>query len=238
MSWERREIYVEDKKAISTFSSRVYGWMAIGLSLTAFVTFFLMQTGLYKAMAPFSLFWVLGTLGIAFGFNAAIKNAGIGLVIGMFLAYSFLEGMLFGTILPVYAAAFGGSIIWVAFATAALIFFLAMVYGLTTRSDLTRMGQILSLGVLGLVGMSLLMLVLSFFMQVTWLHLVISYLGLGIFVGLTAFDAQKIRAMSTQVDANSVMGYKLSMVMAMRMYINVIMIFWYLLQIFASSNRK
>lgn len=237
MSWERREVYVEDKKTISTFSARVYGWMAIGLSLTAFVTFFLMRTGLYQAMLPFTMFWVIGTLVIALGFNAAVKNAGIGLVIGLFLAYSFLEGMLFGTILPSYAAAYGGGIIWVAFASAALIFFLAMAYGLTTNADLTQMGRILSLGLIGLIAMSVLMLILSFFMQITWLHLAISYLGLGIFVGLTAFDAQKIRAMSTQVDANSVMGYKLSMVMALRMYINVIMIFWYLLQIF-SSNRK
>lgn len=237
MSWERREVYVEDKKSLSTFSARVYGWMAMGLGVTAFVTFFLMHTGLYRVMAPLSLFWVIGTLGIAFGFNAAVKNAGIGLVAGLFLAYSVLQGMLFGTILPAYASAFGGGIIWVAFASAAVIFLLAMAYGLTTNSDLTKMGRILSFGVIGLIAMSLLMLVLSFFMQVTFLHLMISYVGLAIFVGLTAFDAQKIRAMSTQVDANSVIGYKLSIVMALSMYINVIMIFWYLLQIF-SSNRK
>ena len=73
-------------------------------------------------------------------------------------------------------------------------------------------------------------------MNLTIFHLVICYLGLVIFVGLTACDAQTIRAMSMQVDINSVASYKLSMVMALRMYINVIMIFWYLLQIFTSRR--
>ena len=78
---------------------------------------------------------------------------------------------------------------------------------------------------------------MSFFMDVTWFMLLISYLGLGIFVGLTAYDAQTIRKLSYQAGANSAMSNKLALMMSLKMYTNVIMIFWYLLQIFSMGRR-
>jgi len=91
---------------------------------------------------------------------------------------------------------------------------------------------------MGLVAITLLYMVLSMFMPMTGMMLIISYFGLVIFVGLTAYDANQIRKMSAQVDGYSVMSCKLSLVMALRMYINVIMVFWYLLQIFSSSSKR
>ena len=135
------------------------------------------------------------------------------------------------------AHAYGGEIIWSAFATASVIFAIAVGYGVFTKSDLTSLGKILMIAVMGLFAVTLLYFVLSFFMNLTWLHLVISYIGRGIFVGLTAYDAQQIRYMSVQVSGDSVAGAKMSLLMALKMYINVVMIFWYLLQIFASGKR-
>jgi len=79
---------------------------------------------------------------------------------------------------------------------------------------------------------------MSFFVPMSGMVLLISYLGLVIFVGLTAYDAQAIRRMSYQVDGNSLVGAKLSLMMALKMYLNVIMIFWYLLQILSHSSRR
>src|SRR5206468_4224245 len=123
-----------------------------------------------------------------------------------------------------------------AFGTAGLLFCTAALYGVMTRADLTQLGRILTIGLIGLVAVSLLYFVLSFFVQVTWLQLLISYVGLIIFVGLTAYDAQQIRAMALQVGGQSALAHKLSLVMALRMYVNVVMIFWYLLQIFAAGR--
>ena len=81
-------------------------------------------------------------------------------------------------------------------------------------------------------------LILSFFMHLPMMHLMISYLGLIIFVGLTAYDAQAIRRISAQVDGNGTIAAKMSLMMALKMYLNVIMIFWYLLQIFAAGRRR
>jgi uncharacterized protein len=232
--------YVLDPRqaqAVGTFSSRVYGWMAMGLGVTASVAYFIFKTGLFVTLMPFWWIWALATFGVAMGFNASIQRFSIGGVIGMFMTYAGLQGIMFGTILPAFAAAFGGQVIWLAFVTAASIFLLAMAYGMFTKNDLTSLGRILAFALIGLIVVSVLFMVLSFFMKLTMLNLLISYLGLVIFIGLTAYDAQTIRRYSLQADVRSLASYKLSMVMAMKMYINVIMIFWYLLRIFSSNRR-
>lgn len=232
--------YIYDPRTaqtVGTFSSRVYGWLAIGLGLTAATAYFIFQSGLFVKLLPFWWMISLATLGIAMSFNASLQKFTIQGVIGMFLAYAAMQGVLFGTVLPAFAAACGGQVIWLAFLTAGAIFLLAMGYGMFTKNDLTSLGRILTFALIGLVVVSLLFWILSFFVQLGWIHLLISYLGLVIFIGLTAYDAQTIRQYSMQTEINSVLSYKLSLVMALKMYINVIMIFWYLLRIF-SSQRK
>ncbi len=230
--------YIQDTQAVGTFSSRVYGWMAIGLSFTAVIAYFIFKTGLYITLMPFWWVGALATFAVAMGISSQMNRLSAGAVVALFMTYAGLEGILFGTMLPAFAAAYGGQVIWSAFLTAGAIFALAMGYGMFTKNDLTSLGRILTFGLIGLITVSLLFMVLSFFMSMTWAHLLISYLGLVIFIGLTAYDAQTIRAMSMQVDVNSTASYKLSLVMALKMYINVIMIFWYLLQIFSSGRRQ
>ncbi|MCH9610741.1 MAG: Inner membrane protein YbhL [Chlamydiales bacterium] len=230
--------YVQDARSVGTFSTRVYGWMAIGLAFTACVAFLVYATGLFIKLMPFWWVWSFATLGCAMAINFRLNRLSVPGVIALFMAYAGLEGILFGTILPAFAAAYGGQVIWAAFATASGVFGLATLYGIFTKNDLTSMGRILSMGLIGLIAVSLLCFILSFFMEITLLHLMISWLGLIIFVGLTAYDAQTIKSYSMQADVNSVMSYKLSMIMALKMYINVIMIFWYLLQIFSSGSRR
>ncbi len=225
-----------EREAISSFSTRVYGWMSLGLGFTAAVAFFIFKTGLYAKLLPLWWVWGLGTFALTMGIASTVKRASFGTVAFLFMAFAGMEGMLFGTILPTFAAAFGGGVIWAAFAVGSAIFLTAMAFGIFTRSDLTSLGRILMFGLIGLCAVSLIFFLLSFFIDMTLAHLFISYIGLIIFVGLTAFDAQNIRRMSLEAD-NSVMAYKLSLVMALQMYMNVIMIFWYLLQIFSSNRR-
>jgi hypothetical protein len=226
------------QQVISDFTTKVYGWMTLGLGVTAFIAWYVYQSGIYAKL--FSVWWVWGfaTLGIALYLGKAAQRLSFQAMAALYLTYAACEGFFFGTILPVYAQAYGGSVIWTAFATAALVYGIAVVYGVCTRTDLTSIGKILIFALIGLFVTTLIYFVLSFFIQLTWLNLVISYIGLIIFVGLSAFDAQQIRYMAQQADKNNpALVYKVALMMALRMYINVIMIFWYLLQIF-SSNRK
>jgi FtsH-binding integral membrane protein len=233
--------YVQDRhrsedSTVVSFANRVYWWMTMGLLTTAFIAYSLYATGMYVSLMPYWWIFGFGTIGIAFAIGGMGPTASFGTLGGLFFAYAGLEGLFFGVTLPMYAAAYGGQVIWLAFTTAAMVSTLAIVYGVTTRSDLTNMGRLLNFALMGLMAMTLLYFVMSFFMTLTWFHLLLSYLGLGIFVGLTAYDAQQIRQLSYQAGGNSAAANKLSLLMALKMYINVIMIFWYLLQIFSRRD--
>ncbi len=230
--------YVQDARSVGTFSTRVYGWMSIGLAFTAFIAYMVYATGLFIKLMPFWWVWTFATFGVAMAINFRLKSLSVPGVIALFMTYAGLEGILFGTILPAFAAAYGGQVIWSAFATASAVFGVATLYGIFTKNDLTTLGRILMMGLIGLIAVSFLCLILSFFMPITWMNLFISWIGLGIFVGLTAYDAQTIKSYSMQADVNSALSYKLSMIMALKMYVNVVMIFWYLLQIFSSGNKR
>jgi uncharacterized protein len=224
--------------AAASFSQRVYGWMTLGLGLTAAVALWVVKSGAYLSLLPYAFMIGLGTVGLSFAINAALTRATFQTMALLFLAYSGLQGVFFGSVLPVYAAAIGGHVVWIAFLTAGVIFGISVLYGLLTKTDLTRYSRILALGVFGLLGLTLMYVVASLFTSVPGMVLLISYVGLVLFVALTAFDAQQIRRMSLQVQSDSLLARKLSLMMALKMYLNVIMIFWYLLQILASNSRK
>ncbi len=224
--------------AVGTFTNKVYGWMTIGLLMTAAVAFFIIQTGLYVALLPYYLVPMIGTLVLAFAIQGMLNRASFGTLALMFLLYSALQGVIFGTVLPLYAMSVGGDVIWSAFLTAGALFGGSVLYGIFSKSDLTSMGRILRVALFGLIGLTLLNMILSFFMHIPAMNLMISYVGLVIFIGLTAFDAQTIRRVSAQVDGNGTLAAKMSLMMALKMYLNVIMIFWFLLQIFAGGRRR
>ncbi len=226
-----------DERAVAAFASRVYWWMTMGLGITSTVAYLLASSGLYASLMPFSMLLILGTIGITFYISRNAQTMPFPTMAGWLIAYAVIEGLFFGTILPVYALAYGGDVIWMAFITASVLYGIAASYGTLTRSDLTHIGRLLTMGVIALIAMTFLFFIMSFFMDVTWFMLLISYLGLGIFVGLTAYDAQTIRRLSTQAGADSAASNKLALMMSLKMYTNVIMIFWYLLQIFSMGRR-
>lgn len=223
--------------AESSFATRVYGWMSFGLLWTALIAGLVAQTGAYMALLPFMWVFALATLGVAIAIGATVTRISFGGMAALMLTYGALEGLFFGTILPFYAAAYGGQTIWAAFLTAGLIYGIAMLYGLFTRQNLSKLSRVFQVALIGLIAITLIYFIISFFVQVSWMILLISYLGLILFTALTAFDAQQIRALSHQVDMQSPMANKLALMMALKMYINVIMIFWYLLQILAVSRK-
>lgn len=97
--------------ALSSFATKVYGWMTAGLALTAVIAYIIYATGLYQTLMPMWWFWGLATFGIAMTISTMIQKLSVPGLAMLFLAYAALEGIFFGTLLPAYANAFGGSVI-------------------------------------------------------------------------------------------------------------------------------
>lgn len=237
MGWRDLD-YVQDSRYQGTFASRVYGWMTAGLAVTAVVSLGLYFSGFYRTLFPLWWIWCFATLGVSFFINARIHSLSVPAVMGLFLAYSVLEGLFFGTVVPIYVAQYGGGVVWAAFGSAALIFGLAAGYGAFTKSDLTQMRKILFLTLIGFCVLTAIFAIVSIFVSMPALYLLICYVGLALFVGLTVVDAQMIRRVAHSVGDSGELSYKLSLIVALKMYCNVIMMFWYLLQIFSSGDRR
>ena len=236
--WERDYTRAETAAPATSFAQRVYGWMTAGLLLTAAVAYTVVRTHLSITLLPYWWIAAFGTLGIALYINAALQRLQVSTMIALLAVYSGLQGVFFGTMLPQYAHAFGGDIIWVAFLTAGVVYGLAMGYGLFAKTDLTKFSKIFQIGITALIVITLLFAVTSIFTPLPGAYLLISYVGLILFVAMTAFDAQQIRRISYQVADNTVAAQKLSLMMALKMYLNVIMIFWYILQILSAGRRR
>ena len=228
---------IVDVSAVSSLATRVYSWMSVGLLCTAFVALAVVRAGIHTKLLPYLFLMGLATLGIALTINAMVNKLSFPGMAGLFLLYSGIQGLFFGAVLPIYAAHFGGEVIWTTFLTAGTLFGVAVLYGIFTKADLTRLTKILQLALFGLIALTLVYAIASLFLPITGGMLIISYFGLILFVGLTAFDAQAIRRVSQEVHGDSIAARKLSLMLALKMYINVIMIFWYLLQILSSNRR-
>jgi FtsH-binding integral membrane protein len=144
----------------------------------------------------------------------------------MFVLYSLLTGVTLSYILLVYTQQ---SIVATLLITAGT-FGAMSVYGFTTKNDLSSYGSLFFMGIMGLIIASL----VNYFLQSTMLHWIISCFGVLIFVGLTAYDTQKIKALLGQPDTE--MNQKLAILGALTLYLDFINLFIYLLQLFGRKK--
>ena len=207
---------------------KVYVWMTFALAITG-ITAYLVATNetlLTLIYSHQAVMWVLiiAELAIVIGVTAAINKLSLPVATLLFVVYSVLNGALFSSIFLVYTMA---SIAKVFFITAGT-FGAMSLYGYTTKSDLTSWGKILIMGVLGLIIAT----VVNLFLKSSGLEMIISYAGVLIFVGLTAYDTQKIKQMCLQApDAGETMQ-KYALLGALSLYLDFINLFIYLLRIF------
>ena len=166
----KQDHYLQETK-IAKFTTRVYGWMSIGLATTACIAYLVVHSGLYQALLPLWWVWSFITLGIGLGINYALNRLSAATMGTLFITYAVCEGLMFGTILPLFAAAYGGSMIWCAFATAAIIFTVAVIYGIYTKADMSSLGRIFTLGVIALFVLSLAYFIGSFFVPLKGMYL-------------------------------------------------------------------
>jgi FtsH-binding integral membrane protein len=212
----------------SSFVLKVYNWMTMGLALTALVALAIeiVIPGIRWIMIEniyIFYFLLLLELGIVWGLSAAINKIPSILAIFIFLAYAALNGVTLSILFLVYTT---GSIAYTFFITAAM-FGATSVFGFITKMDLSRIGGFLMMALFGLIIAS----VVNIFVASSPLDWIISIAGVFIFVGLTAYDTQKIKNMSVGIDSSSEEGGKASIMGALTLYLDFINLFLFLLRI-------
>ncbi len=215
-------------RAISSFFTKVYTWMTLGLALTGFIASYVAAnpalTQALLANQTYFFILIIATLGLVMGISWGINKISAATATALFLLYAALNGVLFSTIFLVYT---GESIALVFFITAGT-FGVMSVYGFITKTDLTRVGQIAFMGLIGLIIAS----IANWFFKSPALSYILSYVGVAVFVALTAYDTQKLKAIATKVSEGSEGFAKASILGALTLYLDFINLFLFLLRIF------
>ncbi|RME16534.1 MAG: Bax inhibitor-1/YccA family protein [Bacteroidetes bacterium] len=206
---------------LTTISSLYFGWNPEAMAYLITMS----ETGARLNI----LGWIvmLAPLGFVLTMSLAFKRLSFVQLSAIFILYALVNGISLGFIFYVYDI---GSI-FKAFMSAAALFGVMAIAGYTTKTDLTSLGRILFFGLIGIIIASL----INFFMKSDTMDYVISVLGVIIFTGLTAYDVQKIKALSYESDG-SVVYRKLGIMGALNLYLDFINLFLLLLRIFGGKR--
>ena len=216
----------------SALMRKVYTWMALALVITGVTAFgvanspTLLMTLMTSRGLMFGL--IIAELALVFAISGAINRLSLSTATLLFIIYSVLNGAMLSSVFVIYTAT---SIAKVFFITAGTFGAMAF-YGYTTKKDLTSMGKILFMTLIGLVIAT----VVNIFLKSSGLEYILSYIGVALFTGLTAWDSQKIKEMlQTQYDMSEG-AQKLALLGALTLYLDFVNLFLYLLRIFGSKN--
>jgi len=207
----------------------IYTYMAGGLALTGVVAYYAFTTGLYLAIAKTPLIWLvmLAPLGMVMFLSFRINKMSLVTAQTTYWVYAAVMGLSLAGIFMMYT---GQSIARVFFISAGT-FGAMSLYGYTTKTDLTRWGSFLFMGLIGII----IAMVVNYFLNSSALQFAISVIGVLVFVGLTAYDTQKIKEMYAYAQPGDTRG-KLIVMGALRLYLDFINLFMMLLRLFGSRR--
>ena len=219
---------------VNGFIRSVYNWMAVGLALTGFVAFyvanseFLLRLIFGNRLIFFGL--IIGELALVFTISARVQRMQASTATALFVLYAVLNGATLSSIFLIYTRSSITSTFFVCAAT----FIACSIYGWTTKRDLTSFGGFLFMGLIGIIIAS----VVNMFVRSSGMSMIISYIGVFVFVGLTAYDTQKLKTMAVSQPAGLEAGVirKGAILGALSLYLDFINLFLMLLRIL--GNRE
>ncbi len=232
MSWSQPSVATADVRdeRVSAFLSRVYGWMFVGLLITAGTAFVVATSpALINALIVNRLVFfgmIIGQLGLVFYLSARVNKVAPTTAAGLFLLYSALTGVTSSVILLIYT---GASIVSTFIVTAGM-FGATAVFGTVTKRSLAGIGQFMFMGLIGLILAS----IVGLFWHSDALQFVISVVGVLVFTGLTAWDAQRLKHMAVALPDGRLGAY--AVVGALSLYLDFINLFFFLLRF--TGNRR
>lgn len=211
---------------------KVYTWMALAMVITG-ITAYGVASSPYFLELLFTnrmVFWglIIAELALVFGISGMINRISLTAATLMFIAYSVINGATLSSIFLLYTMESIGSVFFI---TAGTFGAMALI-GYTTKKDLTTMGKYLFMALIGLVIAT----VVNMFVGSSGLQMIVSYVGVLIFVGLTAYDSQKIKMMLMTRDSADEGAQKLALLGSLTLYLDFINLFLYLLRIFGGRR--
>ena len=215
------------------YAYRTFLWMFLGLMVTFGISVFLYLTNLTAAIYQYNsapVVLLVAEVLVVVVLVARIHKLTVGTARGLFLFYSLLNGVVISTWLYIYALE---SVVLV-FGLTALYFGALAAYGYLTKSDLSSLRSILFAGLIFLLVYG----VLSWFLPLSSMDRIASFIGIIVFLAYTAFDTQMIRANYTYYSAYPDMLEKASIFSALQLYLDFINLFLYLLRFLGSSRRN
>lgn len=223
-----RERELSMSAAFPILMRKVYVWMTLAMILTG-VTAYGVANSPGILMALYSnqiLFWglIIVEFALVIGITAAINKLSLTTATLMFVLYSVINGAMLSSIFMIYTMSSITSVFFITAGTFAVMAFI----GYTTKTDLTSMGKILIMALIGIIIAT----VVNIFLKSSGLEMILSYLGVLVFVGLTAYDSQKIKQMLLMAPDAEEGAQKLALLGALTLYLDFINLFIYLLRIF------
>ena len=229
-----KQTQTQTQVRVNSFIRSVYNWMAIGLGITGFIAYYVANTPALAQMIFGNqiLFFglIIAELGLVIAISARIQKMQASTATALFVLYSALNGATLSMIFLVYTA----SSITSTFFICAGTFVACSIYGWTTKRDLTSVGGFMAMGLIGIIIAS----VVNIFLRSSAMHMIISYIGVIVFVGLTAYDTQHLKNMAmTQPDGlEAGVVRKGAILGALKLYLDFINLFLMLLRIFGNRN--
>jgi uncharacterized protein len=222
---------IESSPPREGFLTGSFVWMFVGVLLSAISAVFVMNNAdLMETVLDSWFLLLIGQLGLVLVINFAITRISSAVALGLFFVFALTMGLTLGVIVTYYVGTIGASGVVSAFAGAAAIFGGAALYGVVTKRDLTSLGGILFMGLIGLIVVMFAQL--FFFPGNSLMNLGIGIIGVVIFTGLTAWDVQKLKngqMGNINKESATVMG-------ALMLYLDFINLFLFMLRIFGSSR--
>ena len=220
------------RTAYSALIRKVYVWMTLAMVITGLTAYITASTPalLYAIVSNQILFWglLIAELALVFAISGAINKMSLQTATLLFVAYSVINGLTLSFIFLAYTMSSIASVFFITAGTFAVMAFI----GYTTKTDLTSLGKILLMGLIGIIIAT----IVNMFVHSNGLQTVVSYVGVLIFVGLTAYDSQKIKQMLWDADQADEGAQKLALLGALSLYLDFINLFLYLLRIFGRRN--
>ncbi len=239
--YQDNSVFVQERSVSKKFFGNVFLWMFVALGVSALAAYFFATVPgvLAYLFSPngklnvFGYITIFAPVGLVFLMGAGMQRLSYGALIGLFLLYSILTGVMLSFILMAFTT---GSV-FICFIAAAAIFAVMAVMGYTTDTDLSKFGPILIAGVIGMIIMSL----INIWLGSSTLDYILGYVGVAIFTALTAYKVQEIKRIGEGLDAegNEIAisdSKKLALMGALSLYITFINLFISLLRIFGSRR--